>query len=72
MALIKIFSGSEILAIGLQEKIEAIEIKTVIKDNIQSARLAGFGSLGLAVELFIEERDFEKARSVIEKFKMNI
>ena len=72
MGLMKIFSGSEILAQSLKTKIEAIGIKTMMKDNIQSARLAGFGNSGSAVELFIEEVDFGKASPVIEEFRMSI
>ncbi|MCF8321380.1 MAG: DUF2007 domain-containing protein [Flavobacterium sp.] len=72
MGLIKIFSGSEVLAISLQEKIEAVGVATVKKDNIQSARLAGFGNSDLAVELFIQEIDFGKASPVIEEFRMSI
>jgi hypothetical protein len=72
MGLMKVFSGSEILAIALKEKIEAIGVDTVMKDNIQSARLAGFGSSGSAVELFIQEIDFSKANPVIEEFRMSI
>ena len=72
MGLIKIFSGSEILAMALKEKIEAIGVDTVLKNNIQSARLAGFGTMGQAVELFIQETDFSKANPVIEEFRMSI
>jgi hypothetical protein len=72
MALIKIFSGSEILAIGLQQKLEEINIFPVIKNNMQAARTAGFGNSGLAVELFIEERELPLAERVIEDFKMNL
>lgn len=72
MGLMKVFSGSEILALALKEKIEAAGVDTVIKDNIQSARLAGFGSSGSAVELFIQETDFAKANPVIEEFRLNI
>lgn len=72
MGLIKIFSGSEILAQALQQKIEAIGINTVIKDNIQSARLGGFGGSDLAVEVFIQEKDYGKAHQVIEEFRMSI
>jgi hypothetical protein len=36
MGLIKIFSGSEILARSLKEKIEAAGVAVVLKDNIQS------------------------------------
>ena len=70
--LMKIFSGSEILALALQEKIEAINVKTIVKNNIQSARLAGFGNADLAVEVFIQEVDFGKASPVIEAFRMSI
>ncbi|WP_026705859.1 putative signal transducing protein [Flavobacterium soli] len=72
MGLIKIFSGSEILAKNLQNRIEAAGIDTVIKDNIQSARLGGFGNSDLAVEVFIQEVDFGKANSIIEEFRMSI
>ena len=72
MGLMKVFSGSEVLALALKEKIEAAGVDTMIKDNIQSARLAGFGSSGSAVELFIQETDFAKANPVIEEFRMNI
>lgn len=72
MGLMKIFSGSEILAKALQQKIEAIGIATVLKNNIQSAKAAGFGTAGQAVELFIQEIDFGKAHPVIEEFRMNI
>ena len=72
MGLMKVFSGSEILATALQAKIEAIGVNTVVKNNIQSARLGGFGNTDLAVELFIQETDFSKANPVIEEFRMNI
>ncbi len=72
MGLMKIFSGSEILAQALQERIEAIGVDTIVKNNIQSARLGGFGSTDLAVEVFIQETDFSKANPVIEQFRMDI
>jgi hypothetical protein len=72
MAVVKIFSGSEILALGLQQKLEEIDIFPVIKNNMQAARLSGFGNTGLAVELFIEERELVKAEQVIEDFKMGL
>lgn len=72
MGLMKIFSGSEILALALKEKLEQIHLEVVMKDNIQSARLAGFGISGQAVELFIQETDFGKANPIIETFRLNI
>jgi hypothetical protein len=72
MGLMKVFSGSEILALALQVKIEEVGVDTVLKNNIQSAILAGFGNLGQAVELFIQETDFAKANPVIEEFRLSI
>ena len=72
MGLMKVFSGSEILALALQGKIEAAGVETVLKNNIQSAAMAGFGTTGQAVEVFIQETDFAKANPVIEEFRMSI
>ena len=51
MGIMKVFSGSEILAEALKQKIETVGVEVVKKDNLQSARMAGFGSSDLAVEL---------------------
>jgi Putative prokaryotic signal transducing protein len=72
MGLMKIFSGSEILALALQAKIEEIGVSTIVKNNIQSANIAGFGGSGQAVEVFIQEVDFGKANAAIEEFRMSI
>ncbi|MDR7210761.1 putative signal transducing protein [Flavobacterium piscis] len=72
MGLMKVFSGSEVLAIALKERLEQAGIETTKKDNIQSARLGGFGQTDLAVEVFIQETDFAKANPVIEDFRMSI
>lgn len=72
MGLIKIFSGSEILATNLKTQLESKDINVVAKDNIQSARLGGFGNADLAVELFILESDYGKAHPIIEDFRMSI
>ena len=72
MGMMKVLSGSDILASALKEKTEAIGVEVLKKDNIQSARLGGFGNLDLAVELFIDERYFGKVNDVIEQFRMDI
>lgn len=68
----KVFSGSEILALALQEKIESAGVNTLVKNNIQSARMGGFGDLGQAVEVFIQETDFAKANPIIEEFRLSL
>jgi hypothetical protein len=72
MGLMKVFSGSEILALALQEKIEEKGIETVLKNNSQSNKLIGDSNSKLALELFIQETDFAKANPVIENFRMSI
>ena len=67
----KIFSGSEVLAVALQNKIEAIGVPTVIRNNNQSNVLPSLSNTK-AVELFIQETDFGKANPVIEEFRMSI
>ena len=71
MGLIKIFSGSEILALSLQEKIEAIGVTTVIRNNNQANVIPSIQT-DKAVELFIQEVDFGKANPVIEEFRLSI
>ena len=71
MGLIKIFSGEEILAISLQEKIEAIGINTVIRNNNQANVLPSIQA-SKAAELFIQETDFGKANPVIEEFRLSL
>lgn len=72
MGLMKVYSGSEVLALALQERLEEAGVETTKKDNIQSARLGGFGQSDLAVEVFIQETDFAKANPVIEDFRMSL
>jgi hypothetical protein len=71
MGLMKVFSGSEILALALQDKIEEIGVNTVIRNNNQSNVLPSI-STTKPVELFIQEIDFSKANPVIEEFRMTI
>ena len=71
MGLIKIFSGKKILALSLQQKIEAIGINTVLRENNQANVLPSITS-EKAAELFIQEVDFGKANPVIEEFRLNV
>ena len=72
MGIIKVFSGREILAEPLKQKIEAVWVEVVKKDNLQSARMAGFGSSDLAVELLVDERYYGKISPVLEEFRMSL
>ena len=72
MGMMKVFSGSEIWAETLKQKIEAVGVDVLKKDNLQSARLAGFSNTDLAVELFVDERYYGKISPVLEEFRMSL
>ena len=71
MGLIKIFSGEEILAVGLKERLEKANIDVVLRENNQANVLPSIQT-AKAAELFIEEVDFGKANPVIEEFRMSL
>lgn len=71
MGLMKVFSGSEILATALKTKLEEVGIDVIMKNNNQSNIVLGSAST-LAVELFIDESKYGKADAVITDFKVSI
>jgi hypothetical protein len=56
----------------LQLDLHDAEIAFITKSNSESARLAGFGSFGDYVELFVHEEDLTEATKILEKFKNEI
>jgi hypothetical protein len=71
MGLIKIFSGKQILATSLKERLEEININVIIRNNNQANVLPSIQN-EKAVELFIQEVDFGKSNPVIEEFRLSI
>lgn len=71
MGLMKVFSGSEVLATALKTKLEDAGIDVIMKNNNQSNIVLGSAS-SLAVELFIDESKYGKADPVITDFKISI
>ena len=71
MGLMKVFSGSEVLATALKTKLEEVDIEVIMKNNNQSNIVLGMAS-SLAVELFIDESKYGKADPVITDFKISV
>jgi Putative prokaryotic signal transducing protein len=71
MGLIKIFSGEEILAVTLKERLEEANINVVLRNNNQANVLPSIQTTK-PVELFIMEVDYGKASPVIEEFRLSI
>ncbi|WP_162126141.1 putative signal transducing protein [Flavobacterium phycosphaerae] len=71
MGLIKIFSGEEILAVTLKERLEEANINVVLRNNNQANVLPSIQT-AKPVELFIMEVDYGKASPVIEAFRLSL
>ena len=69
---IKIFTGTSIFVNRLSYLLDQVQIPSLVKDDKESGRLAGFGTTGDAVELFIYNSDIEKATPILENFKKEI
>ncbi|MCH2034225.1 MAG: DUF2007 domain-containing protein [Tenacibaculum sp.] len=69
---IKLFSGTSILVNRLAYILDEIGIASIVKDNQESGRLAGFGTLGQSVDLLINEGDYDKAKDSFENFQKEI
>lgn len=65
---VKILTGSSITINRIAFLLDQKNIPTLIKDNVESARLAGFGTAQNDVDLYVYESDFENAREIIEEF----
>jgi hypothetical protein len=52
--------------------LEEKDIPALIKDNTESARLAGFGISQNEVDLYVKKSDFEKAKKVIQQFEEEV
>ncbi|WP_338730824.1 putative signal transducing protein [Mangrovimonas cancribranchiae] len=64
----KIFSGSFIVVQLIVDKLKAIGINPVVKDETESGRLAGFmASIPGFQDLYVSEDEVETARPVIER-----
>ncbi len=68
----RVFTGSSITVRLLSDLLERKQIDTIIKDNEESARLAGFGSYRENVELLVDEYDLRKATAVIASFQEGV
>ncbi|TCP23934.1 putative signal transducing protein [Tenacibaculum skagerrakense] len=69
---IKLYSGTSILVNRLAYMLDEIGVSSIIKDNKESGRLAGFGTLGQSVDLLINEEDYEKAKDSLDIFQKEI
>ncbi|MDR0230107.1 MAG: DUF2007 domain-containing protein [Flavobacteriaceae bacterium] len=61
----KLFSGSEIMVLAVKDILESNNIAYIVRDDIEAAISVGYGTLGRAVHVFVEEHDLEQAESLL-------
>ena len=65
----RFFTGSSITVNRLADLLGRENIPYIIKDHTESGRLAGFGTTGDSVELFVLKSDQTRAEKVLEDFE---
>ena len=67
---IKIFTGNAISVLAIRNALEEKNIVAVIKDDSESARLAGFGMVAPGLqEVFVHEDELDQAIRIVETLK---
>jgi hypothetical protein len=70
---IKIFSGGMAMVKRIQYELESVGITPIIKDEGESQRLAGYGSLNQGYQdVVVHEDELEKAQTVINRIKAEL
>jgi hypothetical protein len=69
--LIKVFTGTELVVNLLKSKLEEIGITGIVKNDFQSAIIAGFGASPTSVELYIDKENLPKAEDILAEFYKN-
>ena len=64
--IVRIYSDSEININLLQDELSNAGIPSIIKNEFQSAIMAGFGAFPNAVDLYVNSTDFENASKIIQ------
>ncbi|MGA0430398.1 MAG: putative signal transducing protein [Flavobacteriaceae bacterium] len=62
---VKIFTGSSIEVLGIKSCLEAVNIIPVIKDESESARLAGFGAPLEMLQVFVHKDELAVAQKAL-------
>lgn len=67
---IKIFTGNSITVLSIMNALEDKNIIAVVKDDSESARLAGYGMVAPGLqEVFVHQDELDEAIRIIESLK---
>jgi len=69
----KIYTGNFIVTQLIVDKLQAVGISAVIKDETESARLGGFGTYNQGLqELYVNNDELDVAVPIVESVTVNI
>ena len=67
---IKIYSGSFIIVTRLRGELQEVGITPIIKDEGESQRLAGYGSMNQGIQdIYVHKDELKEATDVLERVK---
>lgn len=67
---IKIYTGDFLTSQRIQQRLEDIGINAVVKNEDESARLAGFANpIPSLQDIYVHESELEKAKTIVESEK---
>lgn len=62
---VHIFSGSSVSVLALKNALQADNIIPVVKDESESARMAGFGIVHDQKQVFVHKDELKKAKKIM-------
>ena len=65
---VKVYTDSAIVINRIVQVLEDNNIHSLTKNNVESARVAGFGTSYFDVELYVYQSDLERAQSIIKSY----
>lgn len=69
----KVYYGNFILATRIKDELENIGISPIIKDEGESQRLAGYGSMNQGIqEIFVHNDELDKAVTIVNRIKAEL
>ncbi|MTG97415.1 MULTISPECIES: DUF2007 domain-containing protein [Myroides] len=63
----KLYAGSEIMVLAVRDLLEENGIAYIIRDDIESGIAAGYGILGKAVNVFVDQNDLHRAQDLLKQ-----
>lgn len=64
---VKLFVGSEILTLAVKDILEQNNIEYIERNDVKSSIAVGIGTADKAVHIFVDTKDLEYAKHLLEK-----